>query len=190
LSYAFDNAGTHQVSLAVSDQNCDEDTAAADVTVSQAPSERAQRGEVDIRLFYTTAEENFQPLHLQVLRGGLVAYDRAFGPRCGGECPIYPAGGYGSGHSIQLANLAGDGESEVLFDFGWGNICRRATTVLSYDRSSGSYRQPTHNWGDSSPGPLIDPKHTGRPVWKSSDGRIRYVFGCGGCVAYPIRVVA
>src|SRR4051812_39866403 len=46
LTYAFDSAGAHDVSLTVSDENYDEDTASVTLTVSQAPSERVSSGAV------------------------------------------------------------------------------------------------------------------------------------------------
>jgi hypothetical protein len=190
LSYVFDTAGSHRVSLTVTDDNYDEDTAVVDVSVAQAPSERARSGVVEARLYYTTSARNFQPVRLQVLRSGQLRFDRRIGPRCGGKCPINPVGAYGGSRSLHATDLNGDGEPEVEFDFAWGNICCRATTVLQLDAASGQYRAHTHNWGNSSSGPLLDLEHDGRPVWRSWDGRIRYAFGCGACVAYPVQVIA
>jgi PKD repeat protein len=188
LTYSFDTPGAHDVSLTVSDENYDDDTATVSVTVVQAPSERLSSGAVEARLFYGAEEDNFQPVRLQVLRSGQAMYEREIPQRCNGQCPIFPFGAYGSGSSLRLADFNRDSEPEVVFDFGWGNICCRATTVLTLD--GGRYVEHTHNWGNSGPGDLSDFNHDGRLVWRSSDGRIRYAFGCGGCVPYPVQVVA
>ena len=191
LTHVFESSGSHEVTLSVYDDNEDEDTTTAVVSVAQAPSERLETGNVEARLYYTTSEESFQPVKLQVLRAGQVVYDRNIRPRCGGDCPVIPTGAYGgSPPSLQSADFDRDGEPELVFNVAWGNICCRATTVLAFDQATGGYAQQMHNWGNSSPGPLRDLGHGGGPVWRSSDGRIRYVFGCGGCVPYPVRVVA
>ena len=190
VTHVFETPGRHEVSLTVYDENYDEATATAVVSVAEAPTERAATGSVEARLFYGSGEPSFHPIRLQVLRSGQVTYDRIVAKRCGGECPIYPRGAYGDDPSLRVIDFAQDGESEVVFDFGWGNICCRETTVLSFEPSSGRHRPHTHNWGSSVSGPLRDLDGNGRPEWKSSDGRIRYAFGCGGCVPYPVQVVA
>lgn len=189
MSYMFESAGSHDVELDVEDEDGDDDSTSRSIRVAEAPSETASGGQVEARLYYSSPEDNFQPVRLRIFRAGRQVFSRHFRPRCKGECPVYPRGGYGHGRSVRVRDLTGDGEPEIVFDLGWGNICCRETTVLTYSAATGRYVAHAHNWGDSSPGALVDPHRDGRPVWRSWDGRIRYVFGCGGCVAYPVQVV-
>ena len=89
----------------------------------------------------------------------------------------------------EIVDLNADGEPEVLLDLSnGGNICCRYTQIYWWTGSA--YRLLTHNWRDSSSGSLVDLAGDGRREFRSSDGRIRYVFDCGGCVAYPIQIWA
>lgn len=188
LSWTFDEAGTHEVSLTVENADYEDATATAQVAVARAPSEQASGGDVVAQLFYGDEAAQFQPVSLRILRAGQVTLERRIAKRCGGQCPVYPTGAYGQGHhSLAVVDLDHDGLPEVTLDIAWGNICCRETIVYSF--AGGRVVAHPHNWGDSSPGPLVDVHHDGHPVWESSDGRIRYAFGCGGCVAYPARVV-
>jgi hypothetical protein len=188
LSWTFDEPGTHEVSLTVEDADYDEATATTQVAVARAPSEQAAGGDVVAQLFYGDEDAQYQPVSLRIIRAGQVALERGIPKRCDGQCPVFPAGAYGHGsHSLAVRDLDRDGSPEVTLDIAWGNICCRETIVYGF--AGGRVVAHPHNWGDSSPGRLVDVRHDGHPVWESSDGRIRYAFGCGGCVAYPAQVV-
>lgn len=194
LEYEFGEAGRYEVSLTVQDENFDEHTATQWVSVTQAPKERVASGDFEARLFHEDPEDGnadgLHPIRLQFLAGGSVTHERVFAKRCGGECPLYPWGAFTDDPSLRVIDLDANGQREVTFDFGWGNICCRATRVFDIDAAGRVQRSREHNWGSAIAGRLRDADSDGKFEWLSFDGRIRYAFGCGGCVTYPVQVIA
>jgi hypothetical protein len=163
MTWTFATPGRHLVVLRVDDDDSDQATTGAEVTVGQAPSRQASAGDVLAQLF----SGPLQPVELRVLRAGAVAFDRRFGT-------VVP-------ESLRATDLDGDGVPEVLFGYRRG----RAHETAVLQETPAGFLVHRHGWGHARAGRLA--AGHGGLIWLSSDARVSAAFRGAGA---PIRIVA
>jgi hypothetical protein len=163
MTWTFATPGKHLVVLQVEDDDSDQATATAQVSVAQAPSREVRAGDLDAQLF----SGPLAPVELRVLRAGTVAFDQRFGTVVA--------------ESLRVIDLDADGVAEVVFGYRRGRT--RETAVLQ--QTPAGFRGHRHVWGTASPGRLVAGR--GGLVWVSSDARLRSSFRGAGA---PVRIVA
>jgi hypothetical protein len=163
MTWTFTTPGKHSVVLQVEDDDSDQATARAEVTVDQAPSRQVSAGDFVAQLF----SGPLVPLELRVLRGGAVAFDQRFGT-------VVP-------EALRATDLDADGVAEVVFGYRRGRT--HETAVLQ--ETPAGFRGHRHVWGRARAGRLVAGQ--GGLVWVSSDARLRSAFKHAGA---PARIVA
>jgi hypothetical protein len=129
---------------------------------------------------------NVSGTHLAIVRSGVTLLDTDVPEPCNG-CGIMPAGsGGGTAKSLQVADLDGDGEPEVLLDiFTGGAHCCLDTWI--YRLTGTSYTGTPARWGDVGYS-LKDLNRDGIPELKSADDRFAYAFTSFAESWFPPRV--
>jgi hypothetical protein len=163
MTWTFATPGNHHVVLQVEDDDSDQATATAVVTVGQAPSRQVSAGDLVAQLFSGPLE----PVELRVLRAGAVAFDRRFGPVVA--------------ESLRAVDLDADGVPEVVFGYRRGES--HETAVLQ--QAPAGFLVHRHDWGRARSGRLVAGR--GGLVWLSSDARLSAAFRDAGA---PVRIVA
>lgn len=196
-SNAYAASGRYTATVTVYDDNGDSATASTTVLVSPAPQASAGADGVQANLYYRTTAGRYNALtvhgeRIRIIRQGIIRYDASV-PTLGLPCPpcsLIPLGYYGGGKSVQVRDVDGNREPEVLVNVSdAGNICCRYTFVYYYRPQSASYTDTLHNWRDwGGTPPMRDLDRNGITEWVAADTRFRYAFACGTCSAYPIQI--
>jgi hypothetical protein len=162
---------------------------------ASATTETASGGPVNVTLSYAKKSDYiFKDLHLKIERGGVVAVDQAvISPDCGDICsPAGPA--FGRDSSIQVVDLDGDGEPEVIVDLytGGAHCCFTSQIYSLISAGPGglapTYAMKEHNFFD--PGyTLTDVNGDGIPEFKSADGRFAYAISSYAGSGMPIQIL-
>jgi subtilisin-like proprotein convertase family protein len=146
---------------------------------------RLSRNGVAADLSYRETNGSYRDVRLAIRRHGRLAFD---GPVAAVGCSGCALSGLSTilGDPLQLRDLDGDGEPEVLVDlFSGGAHCCWLTVFLRYDGHG--YRKTTHLWGDPSYR-LRDLDGDGRPELVSADDRFAYEFTYYAASALPVQV--
>jgi hypothetical protein len=142
-----------------------------------AATENASSGQVSATLSYShnTRDNTYGDLKIVIQRGGAVAFDQPITSEdCAYGCTAVAAlAGHGS-KSVNVTDLDGDGEPEILVDlFTGGAHCCLITEIFSFDGAAATYRRLEHNFAD--PGyTLKDLNGDGTPELRSADFRFAY----------------
>ena len=151
-------------------------------------SETATGGAVKAVLTYNQGSQLFDVTgtHLTITRAGVTALDTNVPEPCPG-CGIMPAGaGGGTAKSLQVADLDGDGEPEVLLDiFTGGAHCCVDTWIYRFNGTS--YTGTPVQWGDVGY-TLKDLDGDGVPELRSFDDRFAYVFTAYAGTWFPPQI--
>lgn len=150
----------------------------------------ASAGAVTATLTYQQGTDSFgnptfAGLQLRIARAGTVLYERPVRARtCGTLCaPETFAGG-----PLQVADLDGDGEPEVVLRLNTqGAHCCSIVQVLSFDASRSAYAVHEHDFGD--PGAVLtDVAGDGRLELESADDRFAYEFASFAYSGLPLQI--
>ncbi|HEX4110661.1 MAG TPA: hypothetical protein VHX88_21210 [Solirubrobacteraceae bacterium] len=162
-------------------------SSAAAETVTQT----ATSGQVSATFTFqtsTSAAFPYSDLALSISRAGALVYnqpvDDAQQEGCGTTCePQSP-----TGHSVQVADIEGNGEPDVILHlFSGGAHCCSIDQVFSYDATTNTYASTTHEWGD--PGErIVDLDHNGKLEFLSADDRFAYEFESYAFSGLPIQI--
>jgi hypothetical protein len=151
-------------------------------------TETVTRGAVKAVLTYDVGPGvfNVSGTHLAIMRSGVTALDTDVPEPCNG-CGIMPAGSTGgTAKSLQVADLDGDGEPEVLLDIYTGGAhCCVDTWIYRFNGSS--YTGTPAEWGDVGY-TLKDLDGDGVPELRSADDRFAYAFTSYAESWFPPRV--
>ena len=103
-------------------------------------TENARLGQVSARLAYDeNTQGEFSNLRLTIFRGPGALLDYQVPGPCSGPCPALPGGG-GRRRSIEVRELNGDAEPEVILDVNTGGAhCCDWAYVYSYDPAQNRY---------------------------------------------------
>lgn len=158
------------------------------VSNASLKTETVTRGAVKAVLTYKVGPGlfNVSGTHLAIVRSGVTVLDTDVPEPCNG-CGIMPAGsGGGTAKSLQVADLDGDGEPEVLLDiFTGGAHCCVDTWIYRF--TGATYTGTPVQWGDVGYS-LKDLDGDGIPELKSLDDRFAYAFTAYAGTWFPPRV--
>ena len=132
---------------------------------------------------------NFSGAHLTVTRAGVVLIDQDLGKECS-YCTPWPASGAQSGvSSVNVVDLDGDQEPEVLLDlYSGGANCCWYTNSYRFDPNQNKYIFKLLRPGLSFPYTLKDLNGDGLPEFKSVDYRFAYKYGSNVDTPRPLRI--
>src|SRR4051812_48739338 len=137
-------------------------------------TETKTSGQVSVVLTYKTGRSPFDvtKTQIKITRAGVTLLDAAVAEPCR-DCGVAPSG-YMLGKSIQIADIDGDGEPEVLLDLYTGGMhCCTNTWIYRYTGSA--YASPARLGGEGG-SPLKDLNGDGIPELRSSADRFAYAF--------------
>lgn len=150
--------------------------AAPSAASAATKTETVTKGAVQAVLTYDKGPGlfNVSGTHLKIVRSGVTALDTDVPEPCPG-CGTIPAGASGgTAKSLQIADLDGDGEPEVLLDIYTGGAhCCVDTWIYRFTGSS--YVGTPAQWGDVGY-TLKDLDGDGVPELRSFDDRFAYAF--------------
>lgn len=152
-------------------------------------TENASGGDVQAVLTYNVGPGlfNVSGTHLQITRAGanLLSTDV---PQACNHCGIVPTGALGPGaKSLQVRDLDGDGEPEVLLDlYSGGAHCCTSTWIYRFTGTS--YTGTPVEWGDFAYN-LKDLDGDGIPELVTNDDRFAYAFTAYAEDWFPPRVM-
>jgi hypothetical protein len=153
--------------------------------------EHVSSGTVDAELSYLKKPDKFvgtayTDLRVKITRAGVVVRDEKVPGVCAVGCS--PALALAKKKSIQLRDLDGDEEPEVLVDlFTGGANCCLYSLFYGYQASSGKYSREEADFGTYGYR-LLDRKHDGKLQLKGGDVAFRGAFGCNACGPQPIEI--
>jgi hypothetical protein len=139
-------------------------------------TENARLGQVSARLTYDESPAGeFGNLRLTIFRGAAALLDYQVPGPCSGPCSALPGGG-GQRRSIDVRELNGDSEPEVILDVNTGGAhCCDWAYVYSYVAAQNRYALTQRDFGD--PGYRLVKLGDGRPVgFLGFDYRFAYAF--------------
>jgi hypothetical protein len=158
---------------------------AASALVSPVKSEHASALGVSATLSYVPVRFGVYYVRLVVDHGGMRVYDKRVQPYSRDFRSNQPLGvAFSPGTSIEVRDLDGDGEPEILVDFWTGGAhCCIWTRLYHWDGST--YASVVHWWGDT--GYDIGGVN-GEVVLESADDRFAYAFSSYAGSGFPIRI--
>ncbi len=123
------------------------------------------------------------PRHLEILRDGQPAFEEGFT----GESS-YLLGDGGERKSLEVVDLDGNGEPEVLLNlYSGGAHCCFSTRIYSFAKDPPHYAAQSHDWGN--PGyRLEDLDHDGKFEFVSGDDRFSDAFTSHAASRLPPRI--
>jgi hypothetical protein len=162
--------------------------AAPSVASAAQKTETASSGAVQATLTYDVGKGifNVTGTHLTITRSGATLLSTDVPSPCN-DCGIVPTGSLGPGaKSLQVRDLDGDGEPEVLLDlYSGGAHCCTSTWIYRFTGTT--YVGTPMDWGDWSY-TLKDLNHDGKPELLTKDDRFAYVFTAYAEDWFPPRV--
>jgi hypothetical protein len=162
----------------------------ATAPAAHATTEMATGGAVTATLSYVqTRDFTYEDLHLKIARGGVVALDAPI-VAAGCEYGCWPGSVlYEDRASVDVLDLDGDGEPEVVVDLftGGAHCCLIAQIFSSQGGLVPSYARDEHNFLD--PGyRLRDLNGDGISEFQSADGRFAYAISSFAGSGMPVQV--
>ena len=160
------------------------------IRVLARPQEEARTARVEALLYYTKKTSayglpQFRDFHLVIVHDHEVVYDGPVRPYPGPVPTVWPAN-VGSGRSLRLRDLDGDGEPELLLDLYWGGAhCCRWTDV--FRSVPAGYTFTSHFWGDLGYR-LVYLIADDRDEFESGDDRFAYAFASFADSLFPIQI--
>jgi hypothetical protein len=159
----------------------------ASLAAVKTKTETASGGQVQTVLTYKVGPQRYDVsgTHLTITRAGAKLLDIDVPQPCK-DCAVIPAGFYGSGKSIQIVDLDGDGEPEVVFDMNTGGAhCCENTWIYRFTGTS--YVGTPRAWGDTGY-TLKDLNGDGIPELRSFDDRFAYEFTAYAESWFPLQI--
>lgn len=147
----------------------------ASAAAATAHTETASLGQVSGRLTYDETGDGISNMRLAIFRASTPLLDYAVGAPCAQLCLTRP-GRVGTGRSIDVRQLDGDSEPEVILDINTGGAhCCDWAYLYSYVPGQNRYALTQRDFGD--PGYRLVKLGNGRPVgFLGADYRFAYAF--------------
>ena len=151
-----------------------------------AGSKSVTDGQVTATLSWQTGENFAEHPALQITRAGVAAFSGNLEDHCK-ACNYLTD----TDSALQVRDLDGDGEPEVLVDtFSGGAHCCTIAQVYRWDGVGGvGYRHLTYNFGDIGYS-LQDLNHDGRPEFVTADDAFAYAFSAYAFDEFPLLILA
>jgi hypothetical protein len=132
---------------------------------------------------------DYSGAHVTVTRAGVALVDEDLGKECS-YCDPWPASGAQKGvSSVNVVDLDGDDEPEVLVDlYSGGANCCWYSLSWRYDANQNRYVKKLLRPGLSFPYTLKDLDGDGVPEFKSVDYRFAYKYGSNADTPRPLRI--
>jgi hypothetical protein len=151
-----------------------------------AGSKTVSSGQVTATLTWSAGEIFAEHPALRIVRAGTVAHDAGLESQC--QACNYLAD---TDSALQVRDLDGDGEPEVLVDaFSGGAHCCTITPIFRWDEVGGvGYRKLTGSFGNVGYS-LDDLDRDGRPEFVTEDDSFAYEFTAYAFSLFPLRILA
>lgn len=156
-------------------------------------TETGSSGDVSASLTYDYKKARYGPTdfsnaHVSITRAGVQLVDETLGKECA-YCTPWPASMGSNSSSVDVRDLDGDGEPEVLINlFTGGANCCWFTESYRYDEAQNRYIKKHLMPGGSFPYVLKDLNGDGSPEFKSIDSRFAYKYGSNVHTPRPLRI--
>jgi hypothetical protein len=139
-------------------------------------TQTAKSGDVSATLTYHVAKDVYSQVRLRIARSGAVVADQRLREvGCGKGCAAWASGLFAVPGPVQVRDLDGDGEPEVIVDFYTGGAhCCVVTAFYRWD--GGAYRRSTGYFGNYGY-KIVDLDHDGTTELSAYDERFAYAFG-------------
>jgi hypothetical protein len=155
---------------------------------SPVRSETATSGHVKATVTYRQLDATHFAMQLSVVRNKNKVYNRPVPTSFAHTGPSQPLGLVGGASTIELGDLDGDGEPEILVNLYTGGAhCCNWTWAYKWQPTLKTYSRTAHVWGD----PLYrlaDLAHTNSLELISADDRFAYTFADYADSALPVQV--
>ena len=157
---------------------------AAPASAQVAAGTKSQtNGQVTATLSWQAGEIFAEHPHLQIVRAGQVAFEQNLEDKC--KACNYLAD---ADSAVQIRDLDGDGEPEVLVDtYSGGAHCCTITPIFRWD-GTGGYKRLTGFFGNVGYS-LDDLDHDGRPELVTADDSFAYEFAAYAFSAFPLLIL-
>ncbi len=153
-----------------------------------ATIQTAHGGNVTATFTFQGKFPKFHNLHLTISRGGAVVYDQPVVAKfCGKLC--WPGPGVSQRSSVQVADLEGTGDPDVLLDlYSGGAHCCTVLQIFSLDPGTSTYAKTERVFGDPDV-KVVDLGHNGRLELLTADDSFAYRFTDYAASGLPIEIL-
>jgi hypothetical protein len=154
-----------------------------------ATTQTAHGGNVSATFTFQGKVPSFHGLHLTISRGGAVAYDQPVVARfCGKLC--WPGPGLSRRSSVQVVDLEGTGEPDVVLDlYSGGAHCCTVIQIFSFDPTTATYVKTERVFGDPD-AKVVDLGRGGHFEFLTADDSFAYEFTDYAASGLPIEILS
>ena len=142
---------------------------------------------VEFSYRFDPGEGHFKDVHLRILRDKQAVLEQSFPLETEYDRPLV-ADPYGVKQALQIRDLDGDGELEVLVDaYTGGAHCCTYSLIYRYESAANRYSHLKHFWGNVGYR-FKDLNNDGIPEFDSADDRFAYQFASYAGSAFPLQI--
>jgi hypothetical protein len=153
-----------------------------------ATTQTAHAGDVAATFTFHGKVPSFHGLRLTISRGGTIVYDHPVVAKfCGKLC--WPGQGVGRRSSVQVVDLEGTGDPDVVLDlYSGGAHCCTVVQIFSFDPATTTYVKAERVFGDPD-AKVVDLAHNGHFEFLTADDSFAYRFTDFAASGLPIEIL-